>query len=314
MTRGRPRRIAAIGLMVSVVLAVVKLVAGIVGHSFALVADAVESLVDVAGSGMVWSAMRYGDKPADAEHPFGHGKAEALAGLAVAILVIGAGIGIAIESVRQIATPHTSPHAFTLLVLVGVIVVKELLARAADRAARSAGGSSAGSADAWHHRSDAITSAFAFIGIAIALAGGPGWARADDVAALFASGVILFNGVRIARGPWDEILDRHCPEVAEEAVGIALLDPDVKAVERCEARRSGRGYRVVMHVEVDGEMSVDASHRITGRLKGAIRTRRGEIDTVLIHIEPHGETDGGTKGLPSEHEPRVSRGVSDDPV
>jgi cation diffusion facilitator family transporter len=265
----------------------VKFVAGIVGHSFALVADAVESLVDVAGSAMVWSAMRYGDKPADAEHPFGHGKAEALAGLAVAVLVVGAGIGIAIESVRQIVTPHTSPRPFTLAVLVAVIVVKELLARAADRAARSAGGSSAGSADAWHHRSDAITSAFALVGITVALAGGADWAGADDVAALLASGVILFNGVRIARGPWDEILDRHCPEIADDAVRIALLDPDVKDVERCEARRSGRGYRIVMHVEVDGAMTVEASHKITGRLKETLRTTRQEIDTVLIHIEPH---------------------------
>lgn len=284
--RGKPRRIAVIGLWVSLALAATKLVAGIVGHSFALVADAVESLVDVAGSAMVWSAMRYGDKPADAEHPFGHGKAEALAGLAVAILVIVAGIGIATESVRQIVTPHSSPRPFTLAVLVVVIVVKELLARAADRAARSAGGSSAGSADAWHHRSDAVTSAFALVGITIALTGGPDWARADDVAALLASGVILVNGVRIARGPWGEILDRHCPGIADEAVRIALLDPDVEGVERCEARRSGRGYRIVMHIEVDGTLSVDMSHRITGRVKQAVRREHGNIDTVLIHIEP----------------------------
>lgn len=286
-SRGKPRRIAAVGMAASAALAVIKLVSGIVGHSFALVADAVESLVDVIGSAMVWSAMRYGDRPADAEHPFGHGKAEALAGLAVALLVIGAGVGIAIESVRQIVTPHTSPRPFTLGVLVAVIVVKELLARAADRAARSAGGSSAGSADAWHHRSDAITSAFAFVGITVALAGGSDWARADDAAALLASGVIVVNGVRIARGPWDEILDRHCPGIAEEATRIALLDSDVRAVERCEARRSGRGYRIVMHVEVDGAMSVEASHRVTGRVKQSVRSERGEIDTVLIHIEPY---------------------------
>ena len=286
-SRGKPRRIAAVGMAASAALAVIKLVSGIVGHSFALVADAVESLVDVVGSAMVWSAMRYGDRPADAEHPFGHGKAEALAGLAVALLVIGAGVGIAIESVRQIVTPHTSPRPFTLGVLVAVIVVKELLARAADRAARSAGGSSAGSADAWHHRSDAITSAFAFVGITVALAGGSDWARADDAAALLASGVIVVNGVRIARGPWDEILDRHCPGIAEEATRIALLDSDVRAVERCEARRSGRGYRIVMHVEVDGAMSVEASHRVTGRVKQSVRSERGEIDTVLIHIEPY---------------------------
>lgn len=290
--RAGPRRIAAIGLAVSVLLAAVKLVTGVVGHSFALVADAVESLVDVAGSAMVWSAMRYGDKPADAEHPFGHGKAEALAGLAVAVLVMGAAVWIAVEAVRQIMTPHTSPAWFTLVVLVGVVIVKEGLARMADRAARAAGGSSAGTADAWHHRSDAITSALAFVGIAVALVGGEGWARADDAAALLASGVILFNGLRIARGPWDELLDRHCPEVAADASRIALDDPDVRAIERCEARRSGRGFRVVMHAEIDGAMSVEASHRVTGRVKAAIRTERPEVDAVLIHVEPHDASAG----------------------
>lgn len=287
ITRAGPRRIAVAGLVVGVVLAVGKLIAGLVGHSFALVADAVESLVDVVGSAMVWSAMRYGDRPADDEHPFGHGKAEALAGLAVAVLVIGVGFWVAVESVHQILTPHRAPEPFTLGVLVAVIVTKETLARAADRAARAAGGSSAGSADAWHHRSDAITSAFAFTGIAVALLGGPAWAIADEVAALLASGVIVFNGVRIARGPWDELLDRQVPDIAEAASRIALTDSDVRDVERCEARRSGRGYRVVMHVEVDGSMSVEASHRVTGRVKEMIRTARAEIDTVLIHIEPH---------------------------
>ena len=287
LDRHGPRRVAILGLLVSVLLAAGKLTAGIVGHSFALVADAVESLVDVAGSAVLWSAMRYGDKPPDDEHPFGHGKAEALAGLTVAALVLLAGVGIAVEAIRQIVTPHTAPAGFTLVVLVAVIIIKEALARVADRAARRAGGSSAGTADAWHHRSDAITSAFAFVGITVALIGGPSWARADDVAALAASGVILINGFRLARGPWDEILDRDCPEVAADAARIALTIPHVRAIERCEARRSGRGFRVVMHTEVDGAMTVEASHRITGQIKEAVRRERQDVDTVLVHIEPY---------------------------
>jgi cation diffusion facilitator family transporter len=278
---------AMVGLLASVLLAIGKLVAGVLGHSFALVADAVESLVDVAGSALVWSAMWYGGRPADAEHPFGHGKAEAVAGLAVALLVIAAGGWVAVEAMAQIHTPHTAPAPFTLAVVVVVVILKEVLARAANRAARAAGGSSAGTADAWHHRSDAITSAFAFVGIAAALAGGPTWAPADDVAALLASGVIVFNGLRIAREPWHEILDRDCPGVAAEAARITRTIPGVLAIERCDARRSGRGHRVVMHVEVDGRMCVEDSHRITGMIKAAIRDERPEIDTVLIHVEPH---------------------------
>lgn len=281
------RRIAWIGLIANALLATGKLVAGIVGQSFALVADAVESLTDVAGSAIVWLAMRYGDKPADVEHPFGHGKVEALAGLALSLLVLSAGVGIAVEAVDQIANPQSSPAAWTLLVLVGVVVIKELLARAADRAAHVAGGSSAGSADAGHHRADAITSGFAFVGIAVAVIGGPDLARADDVGALLAALVILWNGVRMAREPWDEILDRDCPGIASEASRIALTVPEVLAIEQCHARRSGRGYRLVMHAEVDPEMTVDASHRVTGKVKAVIRSVRPEVMTVLVHVEPH---------------------------
>lgn len=285
MIRVAPERMALAGVAVNGALAVVKLFAGIVGHSFALVADAVESLVDLAGSAVVWSAMRYGSKPPDAEHPFGHGKAEAVAGLLVAGLVVAAGVGIAVEAVRQIITPHSSPAPFTLIVLVAVIAIKETLARLASRAASRAG-SSAGAADAWHHRADAITSLFAFVGISVALIGGEGWARADDIAALLASGVIIFNGVRIAREPWHELLDRDMPEVARRAGEIALGVTGVMGIERCDARRSGRGHLVVMHAEVAPDMSVEASHRITGAIKGAIRAACPDIDSVLVHIEP----------------------------
>lgn len=283
--RHAPERVALAGVVVNAGLAVVKLVAGVFGHSFALVADAVESLVDIAGSAVIWGALRYGSKPADQEHPFGHGKIEAMAAMAVALAVVAAGIGIAAEAVRQILTPHEMPARFTLVVLVAVVVVKEGMFRVARRAAVRAG-SSAGRADAWHHRSDAVTSLFAFVGISIAQIGGPEWAPADDWAALLASGVIVFNGVRLMRGPFAELMDEHAPEVAEGATRTALETGGVLGVERCEARRSGRGYRVVMHAEVDPAMSVADSHRLTGIVKERVRGAMPEIDSVLIHIEP----------------------------
>ncbi len=281
-----PERLALLGIVVNALLAAGKLTAGVFGQSFALVADAVESLVDIAGSVVVWSAMRYGSKPADAEHPFGHGKIEPMAAMAVAMVIVLVGIWVAIESVRQIITPHSVPRPYTLIVLVVVIVVKESLARVADRAARRAK-SSAGAADAWHHRSDAITSAFAFVGIAVALIGGPEFARADDIAALLASGVIVLNGFLLAREPYHELLDRHSPEIAGEVAYIAMNVPGVLGVEQCDARQSGRGYRVVMHVEVDPAMTVAEAHAITGRIKAEVRSRRADIDSVLIHVEPH---------------------------
>lgn len=289
-TRHAPERLALLGIGVNAVLAAGKLTAGVLGSSFALVADAVESLVDIAGSIVVWSAMRYGSKPADEDHPFGHGKIEPMAALAIAVIIVMVGIGVAIEATRQIITPHSVPRPYTLIVLVGVIVIKESLARIADRAARRAN-SSAGAADAWHHRSDAITSAFAFVGIAIAVIGGPEYARADDVAALLASGVIVLNGFLLARAPYHELLDRHRPEIAQAAAAIAKEVPGVLGVEQCDARQSGRGYRVVMHVEVPPAMSVTEAHSITGRIKAEVRSQRPDIDSVLIHIEPHEESD-----------------------
>ena len=283
--RKSPEQLALVGIVVNAALALVKLVAGIVGHSFALVADAAESLVDIAGSAVVWGAFRYGGRPADEEHPFGHGKIEALAGLAVAVLVVAAGAGIAVEAVRQIITPHLGPRAFTLIVLVMVVGVKETMFHLTRRAAHKAS-STAGHADAWHHRSDAITSAFAFVGISVALIGGPKWAPADDWAALLASGVIVFNGVRLFRGPFAELMDEHTPEVAEMVTESTLAMSGVLGVERCETRRSGRGYHVVMHVEVDPQMSVHDSHALTGRIKSELREKYFELDSVLIHIEP----------------------------
>ncbi len=291
MSREAPERVAFAGIVVSAALAIVKLTAGLVGHSFALVADAVESMVDIAGSALVWGAFRYGGRPADAEHPFGHGKIEALAGLLAALLVLAAAVGIAVESVRQIVTPHRSPAPFTLAVLVVVVLVKEVMFRVARRAARGSG-SSAGHADAWHHRSDAITSAFAFVGISLALFGGPDWAPADDWAALAASAVILVNGLRIARLPFEELMDRHAPEVSGAATRVAMTLPEIRRVEWCAARRSGRGYRVVMHAEVDPEMTVEVSHRLTGVLKERVRAAHPEIDSVLVHIEPYHGGDG----------------------
>lgn len=285
--RAAPERIALIGVVVNAGLALIKLLAGVFGHSFALVADAVESLVDIAGSAVIWGALRYGARPPDDDHPFGHGKIEGLAALAVALLVVIAGLGIAAQSIRQIVNPHTGPRAFTLAVLVVVVVVKEVMYHKASRAARSAG-SSAGRADAWHHRSDAITSLFAFVGISVAIFGGPGWAPADDWAALLASVVIMGNGVWLMRGPVSELTDRHAPEVARQASAEALGVEGILAVERCEARQSGRCYRVVMHAEVDPQMTVADSHRLTGIVKHRIRERSPEIDSVLIHIEPHG--------------------------
>lgn len=288
-------RAAVLGVAVNAALAATKLVAGILGNSFALVADAVESLVDLAGSFVVWGALRYGRRPADDNHPFGHGKIEALAALCVSLLVVAAGLGIAAAAIQGLGTPQLVPAPFTLAVLLGVVAVKETMFRVTRRSARSAH-SSLGHADAWHHRSDAITSLTAFLGIVTALVGGPEWAAADEVAALVAAGIITFNGVTLLREPLADLMDAHAPEVAEAVREAALRVEGVRGIERCETRRSGRGYRVVLHAEVDPEMTVAASHRITGILKERIREDHPEVDSVLVHVEPHEPNGSGGAG------------------
>jgi len=280
---------SAIGLLLNAGLALVKLLAGLLGNSNALVADAVESLADIFGSLVVWSGLRISARPADANHPYGHGKAEPLAALLVAMMLVGAGLGIAVQSIREISTPHPSPKAYTLGVLVGVVLVKELLFRYARRAARESA-STALLADAWHHRSDALTSLAAAVGITIALLGGPGYAVADDWAALFAAGLILFNAYRLMRPPLHELMDAEPTEVVGQARAIAERVAGVDATEKIFARKHGTGFWIDMHVEVDPEMTVERAHAVAHDVKDAVCGAMPRVANVLVHIEPHGQT------------------------
>ncbi len=298
----RVQRIAVAGLLVNVALAGVKLVAGLIGNSYALVADAVESMTDIAGSVVIWSGLRIGARPADENHPWGHGKAESLAALVVAAMVIAAGIAIAVKSVHEIITPHHAPAPFTLGVLVAVIVIKEGLFRRVLAVARESH-SGAVEVDAWHHRADAITSAAAFIGISIALfgerlfGGGVGaggtsrWASADDYAALLASAIILYNGWRLLRIPLHELMDAEGPgageAVIEPACAIARGIDGVRGIEKVRSRKSGSRSFLEMHVEVDPDMPVREAHAIGGRVRAAIRGELPHVADVLVHIEPH---------------------------
>jgi cation diffusion facilitator family transporter len=163
-------RAVQFGIVINAALAAIKLVAGIVGNTYALVADAVESTADILGSLVVWGGLRVAALPADEDHPYGHGKAEALAAAVVSLMLLGAAVGIGVEAVREIRTPHHTPAPWTLAVLVGVMIVKWTLSRRV-HAVGAETGSTAVQADAAHHLSDAITSAAAFIGITVALVG-----------------------------------------------------------------------------------------------------------------------------------------------
>lgn len=278
---------AQLGLVVNTLLAITKLVAGIVGNSFALVADAVESVADIFSSLIVWGGLRIATRQADDEYPFGYGKAEPLAAVIVSLLLVGAAAGISVEAVREIRTPHHAPAPFTLAVLVGVIVVKELLSRRVLRVGEEVG-STAVRADAWHHRSDAITSTAAFIGISVALIGGPGWEEADDWAALVAAVVIVVNAGLLLRPAVADLMDKSPgADLLERISAAARATPDVRHIEKLKVRKTGLQYHVDLHVQADPALSLHDAHILSGRVKSAIRASVPEVAGVLIHMEPH---------------------------
>ncbi|HEX7025518.1 MAG TPA: cation diffusion facilitator family transporter [Gemmatimonadales bacterium] len=279
-------RLAQLGLVANGFLALIKLVAGVLGHSYALVADAVESVADLFGSLIVWGGLRLSSRDADHQYPFGYGKAEAVSAAVVGLMLIAAAIGIAIEAVREIRIPHHAPAPFTLVVLVGVVLVKELLFRFVLRGAEQIG-SQAVSADAWHHRSDAITSTAAFIGISIALIGGKGWEPADDWAALFASILILYNGTLILRPALEELMDRSPNVELLLAVDAAAHGVDgVRATEKLRARKSGTRFLLEMHVQADPQLTLQEAHILSGKVKRAILDAVPSVQYVLVHMEP----------------------------
>ncbi len=279
-------RLALFGVAVNFALATIKIASGVIGNSYALLADGIESCLDIFGSLVIWFGLKVAASPPDAEHPYGHGKAEPIAAIVVALLVTAAAVGLALQSVREIVTPHHAPAPFTLAVLVLVVVVKETLFRKVIDAGDMIG-SSAIKTDAWHHRSDAITSVAAFIGISIALLGGPGWEPADDWAALFACGLIGFNGLRLLQPALREAMDTAPPgQLTESVRGIAGTVPGVVEIGQCRIRKMGLEFYVDIHVSVSGELTVRAGHEIAHAVRDAIRSGNLAIADVLVHVEP----------------------------
>jgi len=279
-------RLSILSVFVNIALAATKIVAGVVGTSYALIADGIESSTDVFSSIVVWRGLRISARPADEKHPYGHGKAESIAGLLVAIALIGAVVLIAVQSIREIVTPHHSPAPFTLFVLLAVVLIKEVMYRAVYRTSRSLD-SLALRGDAWHHRSDALTSAAAFVGITIALVGGPGYETADDWAALAACLVIAFNGYRLLFPALDEMMDASVPEPVEQEIRKVAGEVDgVCLIEKCRVRKSGLGLLMDIHVMVDGELSVRRGHAIAHQVTDRLLTSELPIHDVVVHVEP----------------------------
>ena len=274
------------GIFANLFLALIKGIVGFLGNSFALIADAIESSADVFTSLIVWIGLKSASKPPDEDHPYGHGRAEPLAGIVVSLSLVGAAIFIAHESIRLIQTPHETPAAYTLIVLVLVIIIKEYMFRYVGQTGEDIG-STAVKGDAWHHRSDAITSLTAAIGIIIALIGGEGYESADDWAALVAAAFIVFNAWHIFEPAFHEVMDKAPPQyLVEEVKELARQVDGVQDVEKCFIRKSGFEFFVDIHVVVDGELTVKEGHKIGHDVKDYIMKHKPLVYNVLTHIEP----------------------------
>lgn len=275
-----------IGILASIFLAAVKIISGVIGNSYALIADGIESVSDIFTSSVVLTGLYYASKPADENHPYGHGKAEPFAGVFVSIGIIVAAMIIVVQSIYEIITPHHAPAPFTLIVLIMVVITKETLFRFVIKVGTQVN-SVAVKNDAWHHRSDAITSAAAFVGISAAIIGGEGYESADDFAALFASVIIIINAYRIFKPAFFELLDTAPPaEVVQKVRTIAFKVNDVKGIDKCYVRKMGFDYFVDIHVLVDANLSVHRGHEIAHLVKDELMKEYSIVSDVLVHIEP----------------------------
>lgn len=288
------------GILLNAVLGTVKLLGGIFGNTYALIADAAESFMDILASTLVFFGITIAARPPDADHPYGHGKAETISALFIALFIFTVAGLIAYHAIAALhGPPHQSPEWWTLPLLVLIVSAKTLIARITNRTSLKTGSTSL-NAEAWHHLSDAITSAAAFIGIAIALIGGNDWATADEWAALFACVIIAMNGAHILRKAIADIMDAAVPKSIEQQIrSIAQNVPNILDIEKCRIRKSGLSYLVDIHAIVDANLTVRRGHELAHHVKDALIASPHHIADVTVHIEP----DSGTSTCCPEKNP-----------
>lgn len=279
-------RTTQIGICISIILVVLKAVSGHMGHSYALIADATETGADVFSSTLLWIGLKIAMKPADPKHPYGHGKAEPIASIVISFFLMGASVWIGWHALELVRTPHEMPRRFTLYVLLVVMIIKEAMFRYVLKVGNEIK-SNAVKADAYHHRSDAITSVAAFIGITIALIAGKGYEGADDWAALLASGLIFYNAIQLLQPGLAEIMDAApSEEIVIQVRTLAVQVIEVKLIEKCYVRKMGFDYFVDLHIELDPHITVAEGHRISHLVKDKLIQSELNIKDVLIHVEP----------------------------
>lgn len=283
---GEVTRAALLGLVVNLVLGVVKLVGGIVGASFALVADSVNSLGDVVATVIVLVALRVSQRPADPEHPYGHTRAEGIAATNVALLIIVSAIGVGWEAIQRFGVEHTYPPVWALWIAGANVVIKEVLYRYKVRVGKRTS-SAAIIANAWDHRSDALCALAVLIGLGVIRVGGDRFLWADEVASLVVVAAIIWSGIQLFRNSASELMDRQAPAAMLKAIRErSLAVTGVLGVESLWVRKSGLEYFVDIHVEVDPSLTVAEGHRIGHHVKDELLSNFSSLRDVLVHLEP----------------------------
>ena len=280
------QNVTLFSLLSNIILTIITWIAGVLGNSNAIIANAIESTNDIIASSVVFIGLKYSQKPASEDYPYGRGRIEPIITFIVVLIMILSAVFIVHEAINNINTSHALPKKWTLFFVAAFLLWKEFCYRLVFKKSAQLN-SSALLAEAWHHRSDALTSVATFVGISLALLLGEEYAFLDDVAAIVASGFIVFNAFKIFRPAWGEIMDKNSHEEFKLMIyEDAKLIPDIIQIEKCHVRKVGIYYYIDMHLEVDGKMPVRRGHEISHEFKDLLMDKHHEIGDVLIHIEP----------------------------
>jgi cation diffusion facilitator family transporter len=280
------KRVTAIGILVSALLASTKLLVGWLAHSTAVFADGLENTGDLLGSGLVLYALFVASKPPDKEHPYGHGRSETIAGLAVGFLLAASGLVICYESVRRLHTGTETPHLFAIWPMMASIVVKGGLSIGKFNYAKRLG-SAALQADAWHDGIEIVSGVIALLAVTLTLYDPAHFAAADHWGGFLVGLIVLLTAFHVVRDTSQELMDAMpADERIEHIRRIALTVPGVLGVEKTYARKTGLQYHVELHLEVDPKMTVQDSHDLATATRFLIREKLDWVADVIVHIEP----------------------------
>ena len=284
-------RVTIIGSVVNLLLVVCKFIAGFLGRSTAVVADAVHSLSDLLTDIVVLVFVRISGKPADEDHDYGHGKYETLATAIIGIALFAVGVGILVESIEKIVAVVNGavlprPSLLAVIVTLLSVVSKEALYWYTIKMGRKYN-SQAVVANGWHHRSDAFSSIGVLIGIVGAMVLGDKWSVLDPIAAAVVSVFIVKVAIDLVKPCVDELLERSLPNDIEQQIEQIILSVDgVTSPHHLRTRRIGNNYAIEVHIRMDGNLTLHEAHRITSAVEGRLKEQFGEGTHVGIHTEP----------------------------